>query len=42
VLTETFWAGLHGLLTLMRGSRFPRPAHERRLVLLIGHFPPRR
>jgi hypothetical protein len=25
VLTETFWNGLHGLLTLMRNGRLRRP-----------------
>lgn len=38
LLTETFWAGLHGLVTLMRSGRLPAPAHETRLSLLIGHF----
>ncbi|MGW5328726.1 TetR/AcrR family transcriptional regulator [Streptomyces sp. NPDC004014] len=38
LLTETFWAGLHGLATLMRSGRLPQEAHERRLALLIGHF----
>ncbi len=38
LLTETFWAGLHGLATLMRSGRLPAEAHERRLELLIGHF----
>ncbi|MBJ6640503.1 TetR/AcrR family transcriptional regulator [Streptomyces sp. DHE7-1] len=38
LLTETFWAALHGLVTLMRSGRLPEEAHERRLALLIGHF----
>jgi AcrR family transcriptional regulator len=38
LLTETFWAGLHGLVTLMRSGRLPESAHERRLELLTGHF----
>ncbi|GAA3217924.1 TetR/AcrR family transcriptional regulator [Streptomyces thermocoprophilus] len=38
LLTETFWAGLHGLVTLMRSGRLPEAGHERRLALLIGHF----
>ncbi len=38
LLTETFWAGLHGLVTLMRSGRLPEHAHEARLALLIGHF----
>lgn len=40
VLTETLWAGLHGLLTLMRSGRLPREQHERRLALLIDRFSP--
>ncbi|MCX5249108.1 TetR/AcrR family transcriptional regulator [Streptomyces sp. NBC_00201] len=38
LLTETYWAGLHGLVTLMRSGRLPERAHEDRLALLIGHF----
>ncbi|MFE2141637.1 TetR/AcrR family transcriptional regulator [Streptomyces sp. NPDC059456] len=38
VLTETYWAALHGLATLMRGGRLPRAAHEERLALLVRHF----
>ncbi|WP_037677698.1 TetR/AcrR family transcriptional regulator [Streptomyces griseus] len=38
LLTETYWASLHGLVTLMRSGRLPEGAHERRLELLIGHF----
>ncbi|MGW7427470.1 TetR/AcrR family transcriptional regulator [Streptomyces sp. NPDC054813] len=38
LLTETFWAALHGLVTLMRSGRLPESAHETRLALLIGHF----
>ncbi|MCX4765170.1 TetR/AcrR family transcriptional regulator [Streptomyces sp. NBC_01275] len=38
LLTETYWAGLHGLVTLMRSGRLPERAHEQRLELLIGHF----
>ncbi|GGY87384.1 TetR/AcrR family transcriptional regulator [Streptomyces poonensis] len=38
LLTETYWAGLHGLVTLMRSGRLPEEAHEQRLALLIGHF----
>ncbi|AOR31949.1 TetR family transcriptional regulator [Streptomyces fodineus] len=38
LLTETFWAALHGLATLMRSGRLPQSAHEERLALLIGHF----
>ncbi|MGW4272301.1 TetR/AcrR family transcriptional regulator [Streptomyces seoulensis] len=40
LLTETYWAGLHGLVTLMRGGRLPESAHERRLALLTSHFAP--
>lgn len=38
LLTETYWASLHGLVTLMRSGRLPEGAHGRRLELLIGHF----
>ncbi|MDF3302452.1 TetR/AcrR family transcriptional regulator [Streptomyces tropicalis] len=38
LLTETYWAGLHGLVTLMRSGRLPAEAHQRRLALLVGHF----
>ncbi|MFI0962606.1 TetR/AcrR family transcriptional regulator [Streptomyces sp. NPDC021080] len=41
-LAETFWGGLHGLVTLTRSGRLPRAGHDRRLSLLIGHFAPRR
>jgi AcrR family transcriptional regulator len=37
-LTETFWSGLHGLLTLMRNGRFRRGEHDRRLALLLSRF----
>jgi AcrR family transcriptional regulator len=37
-LTETFWSGLHGLLTLMRNGRLRREHHERRLALLLSRF----
>ncbi|MCO5966942.1 TetR/AcrR family transcriptional regulator [Actinoallomurus soli] len=37
-LTETFWSGLHGLMTLMRNGRMHREGHEQRLALLIGRF----
>ncbi|WP_329087157.1 TetR/AcrR family transcriptional regulator [Streptosporangium sp. NBC_01469] len=36
--TETFWSGLHGLLTLMRNGRLRREDHERRLELLVNRF----
>lgn len=35
LLTETFWAALHGLATLTRGGRLPREAHGLRLTLLL-------
>ncbi|BBC93509.1 TetR/AcrR family transcriptional regulator [Streptomyces griseofuscus] len=38
LLTETFWAALHGLATLMRSGRLPEWAHERRLELLVDRF----
>jgi AcrR family transcriptional regulator len=34
-LTEVLWSGLHGLMTLMRGSRLPRENHDRRLAILL-------
>ncbi len=37
-LTEVFWSGLHGLVTLMRGGRLPSADHDRRLALLISRF----
>lgn len=40
LLTEVFWAALHGLATLTRGGRLPREAHDRRLTLLLAHFGP--
>ncbi|MGW5355397.1 TetR/AcrR family transcriptional regulator [Streptomyces sp. NPDC004031] len=38
VLTETFWAALHGLVTLTRSGRLPTAAHAERLSLLIARF----
>jgi AcrR family transcriptional regulator len=38
LLTETFWAALHGLATLTRGGRLPREAHDLRLTLLLARF----
>nr|SBO99766.1 Transcriptional regulator, TetR family [Nonomuraea gerenzanensis] len=38
VLTETFWAALHGLATLMRSGRLPAHGHERRLAILLSRF----
>ncbi|MGW0802398.1 TetR/AcrR family transcriptional regulator [Nonomuraea sp. NPDC002799] len=37
-LTETFWSGLHGLITLQRNGRLRREDHRRRLALLIARF----
>jgi AcrR family transcriptional regulator len=37
-LAETFWSGLHGLVTLMRGGRLRGGEHERRLALLVDRF----
>ncbi|MFC4020936.1 TetR/AcrR family transcriptional regulator [Micromonospora sp. GCM10011542] len=38
LFTETFWSGLHGLVTLTRSGRLRRPEHERRLALLVDRF----
>ena len=38
LLTELFWAALHGLATLTRGGRLPRELHDRRLDLLLARF----
>lgn len=38
ILTETFWAALHGLVTLTRSGRLPPQAHDHRLSLLIARF----
>jgi AcrR family transcriptional regulator len=35
VHTEVLWAGLHGLVTLMRGGRLPRETHGQRVALLV-------
>ncbi|MGW3249021.1 TetR/AcrR family transcriptional regulator [Streptomyces fungicidicus] len=40
LLTETYWAALHGLVTLTRSGRLPEEAHDRRLALLLSHFAP--
>jgi AcrR family transcriptional regulator len=37
-LTETFWSGLHGLITLMRNGRLRSEHRERRLALLLSRF----
>ncbi|WP_031512367.1 TetR/AcrR family transcriptional regulator [Streptomyces sp. NRRL F-5123] len=38
LLTETFWAALHGLVTLTRSGRLPTADHAGRLSLLIARF----
>lgn len=38
LLTETFWAALHGLVTLTRSGRLPAHASEARLELLLARF----
>ncbi|WP_460524473.1 TetR/AcrR family transcriptional regulator [Flindersiella endophytica] len=38
LLTETYWAALHGLITLARGGRLPKQAQARRLELLLDRF----
>jgi AcrR family transcriptional regulator len=40
ILTETFWAALHGLAMLERSGRLPAEAHDHRLELLVGRFVP--
>lgn len=40
MLTETFWACLHGLATLVRSGRLPADAHDLRLALLTDRFAP--
>ena len=40
ILTETFWASLHGLAMLERSGRLPADLHDQRLELLIGRFAP--
>jgi AcrR family transcriptional regulator len=37
-LTETFWSGLHGLVTLMRSGRLRPEQHDQRLALLVSRF----
>ncbi|NUR91536.1 MAG: TetR/AcrR family transcriptional regulator [Nonomuraea sp.] len=38
LLTETFWAALHGLVTLTRDGRLPPEQHDRRLAMLLARF----
>lgn len=40
LLTETFWAALHGLATLTRSARLPLEAQDTRLALLLNRFAP--
>lgn len=37
-LTETFWSGLHGLVTLMRNGRLRRDDHDLRMAALVRRF----
>jgi AcrR family transcriptional regulator len=37
-LAETFWSGLHGLVTLMRSGRLRRAGHDQRLAVLVERF----
>ncbi|MFF5259822.1 TetR/AcrR family transcriptional regulator [Actinomadura viridis] len=37
-VAETFWSGLHGLMTLMRSGRLRRDDHDKRLTILISRF----
>ncbi|MER8083707.1 TetR-like C-terminal domain-containing protein [Streptomyces sp. NPDC058316] len=41
VFVETFWAALHGLVTLTRAGRLPADRVPDRLTLLVDHFVPR-
>jgi AcrR family transcriptional regulator len=38
VLTELFWAGLHGIAELTRTKRFPRRRHKERVRALVERF----
>lgn len=38
LLTETYWAALHGLTTLTRGGRLPAAHRDQRLALLLARF----
>ena len=38
LVTETFWAALHGLTPLARCDRLPHDAHEKRLTILLSRF----
>ncbi|MEV8020148.1 TetR/AcrR family transcriptional regulator [Streptomyces sp. NPDC086554] len=41
LFVETFWAALHGLVTLTRAGRLPAERVADRLTLLVDHFVPR-
>jgi AcrR family transcriptional regulator len=41
LFVETFWAALHGLVTLTRGGRLPAGRADDRLTLLTDRFVPR-
>ncbi|MCF3964045.1 TetR/AcrR family transcriptional regulator [Streptomyces fuscigenes] len=40
LFVETFWAALHGLVTLTRGGRLPAGRADDRLALLVDRFVP--
>lgn len=41
LFVETFWAALHGLVTLTRAGRLPAGRAADRLTLLVDRFVPR-
>ncbi|MFI0213421.1 TetR/AcrR family transcriptional regulator [Streptomyces lydicus] len=41
LFVETFWAALHGLVTLTRAGRLPADRVPDRLALLVGRFVPK-
>ena len=41
LFVETFWAALHGLVTLTRGGRLPADRVADRITLLVNRFVPR-
>ena len=38
LFAEVLWSGLHGLVSLTRGGRLPREAHDQRLALLLSRL----
>ena len=38
IYVETFWAALHGLITLTRAGRLPADRIPSRLTLLVNRF----